>query len=910
MARLWAGGLYTALALFVLVLVVLFHGVFVPGQTLFSNDGPLGELMARCHHLPERFFGCWSDLNNVGFNGGAASPSLSFGLQWLLGPLWFSKFYAISSLLILGTGAWCFLRQSKLSPPACILGGLAAMLNSTFFSVACWGVGAHAITAGMTFFALAALADPAAPRRWLRVVLAGMALGMAVTEGADVGAIFSFYAAAYIIYQAWATPGAGLKSFAGGFARLALVAVCAGFLAAQSLHGLIDTSIRGVKGAQQDAETKAGRWDWATQWSLPKVEAVNLVVPGIFGYRMDDLNSATYWGRMGRAPAWDKYIDNGRQGPPPKGFIRYSGGGNYAGAFVFLLAFWAVAESLRRKDPVFTPAQRRWVWFWLGAGLISFLLALGRFAPFYKYVYTLPYFSTVRNPTKFIYPFGFSLVVLSALGVHGLCRRYLQPAAPGSPSRWPGLRSWWNGAARLEKNWTYGWAATALALLIGWGVYAAHRADLVQYLQGVQIGASPDLVADYSIAHAGWLPAVVILGGGLMILIFSRAFTGRLATRGAICLGLLLAGDLALANYPWVHYWNYQEKYDKNAILDVLEDQPYQHRVAVAPIEQSKPFAPFFKLYKLEWMQHEFPYNNIQAFETVEMPRMPLDYAAFSAAVNATNGAPPWFHLTRAWQLTATGYILAPVGLADYLVQQNIFAQPPLQLVTQFRLERKPGVLQAKRPDEVTVVPASDGPYALYRFLPALARATLFSNWQTTTNDAAALAQLIGPGFDPSKNVLVDGIGPASSPSQTNAAPGSVAIINYAPKDIVLQADARSPAILLLSDHYEADWKVFVDGRPDTLLRCDFLLRGVHLEPGTHRVEFKFQPSTGWLGVSVAAVLTALLVLVVLALQNRKGRPAAPATAVATPVPAAAPPKAERRPDNRKKAPGNRAVKH
>ena len=109
----------------------------------------------------------------------------------------------------------------------------------------------------MTFFALAALADPDAPQRWLRLLLAGAALGMAVTEGADVGAIYSLYVAAFVIYQTWTLEGSHVKNLAWGFGRLALVATCAAVLAAQSIHGLIGTSIVGIKGTQQDAKTKA-----------------------------------------------------------------------------------------------------------------------------------------------------------------------------------------------------------------------------------------------------------------------------------------------------------------------------------------------------------------------------------------------------------------------------------------------------------------------------------------------------------------------------------------------------------------------------------------------------------------------------------------------------------------------------
>jgi hypothetical protein len=169
------------LALLLVTLSLFFHGVFLPGHTLFSNDGPLARLMSECHKLPERFTGCWQDLNSAGYREPGAMPNISFGLLLLLKPVLFSKFYVITALLLLGLGAWCFFRQSGLAPPACILGGLAAVFNSTFFSDACWGIAGHCIAVAMIFFALAALADNSSPRRWLRVILAGLAVGMAVT---------------------------------------------------------------------------------------------------------------------------------------------------------------------------------------------------------------------------------------------------------------------------------------------------------------------------------------------------------------------------------------------------------------------------------------------------------------------------------------------------------------------------------------------------------------------------------------------------------------------------------------------------------------------------------------------------------------------------------------------------------
>ena len=51
------------------------------------------------------------------------------------------------------------------------------------------------------------------------------------------------------------------------------------------------------------------------------------------------------------------------------------------------------------------------------------------------------------------------------------------------------------------------------------------------------------------------------------------------------------------------------------------------------------------------------------------------------------------------------------------------------------------------------------------------------------------------------------------------------------------------------------------DGSAATLLRCNFIMRGVSLAPGTHTVEFRYQPPTGLLYFSLAAMGVLMLVV-------------------------------------------------
>ena len=882
LARISKGGMTTALFVFCAILVVMMYGVFVPGQVLFSNDGPLGRLMSDCHRLPQRFFGCWADLNNIGFNSGAASPNISFGLQWLLGPILFSKFYAMISLLILGLGAWCFFRQSRLSPVACILGGAAMILNSTLFSLACWGLGAEDIAAGMFFFALAAISDTSSRPRWLLLILAGFAVGMEVTEGADVGAILSMLFAVFVIYQALIAEGPRVKNLALGVGRLVLVVFCAAFLAMDTIHSLVSTEIEGVTGTQQDVQTKAQRWDWATQWSLPKTETLGLVVPGLFGYRMDTPSGGQYWGISGRDPAWEHYFNNGQKGDPPTGFFRYSGGGNYIGLLVVLVAIWAAIQSLRPKSSIFTPYQKKWLWFWLVLAVITLLLSFGRYAPFYRLIYALPYFSTIRNPTKFLYLFSFAMVILFAFGIDGLWRRYLKPSAEDRGA----VRTW----GRFEKNWAWGCAAVWTVGLVGWYIYSQHLSELERYLQTAHLNEPAESVAQFSIHQVLWFALFFFLAAGLMLLIFRGAFSGKGATTSVILLGAVLIADLGMADAPWVIYWNYPDKYSSNPVVELLRNKPYEQRAVIIPITWPQRIAIFKTLYKTEWMEQQFPFYNIQTFDVVEMPRVPQDFSVFQKDLNKQAGPESLSRYSQAYQLTNTRYILGPANFGDYWNQR--VPQAPIQLLMRFSVQPKPGYLIATNLGQLTAVADPYGPYAVFDFPSALPRAKLYTHWGIDTNGPAAMEKILSPDFNLHTNVLVAGDVPAASSTNADTPPDSaVQIVHYAPKDVVLTANAPASSVLVLSSHFHPDWKVLVDGVPEKLLKCNYLLQGVYLTPGAHTVEFKFLPANGMFYISLAALVAAASALSCLGIVLIKSRPPVP-----VPVPVAAPPAPQSQP--------------
>jgi hypothetical protein len=893
-------GVWLMLLLIFVILSVLFRYVYVPELTQFSNDGPIGNLNTQAHKAMKEFFGGWQDLNSVGIRE-PAWPGITWCLFGLLGPVAFSKLYAPVGLLLLGLGAWTFFRTMRFALTACILGGLAAMLNSGFFSVACWGVVAHTNTIAMTFFAMAALVSAKNAeswvQRWVRIALAGLAVGMGVAEGADLGAIFSVYVAVFAMFLAWNSEEKPVSRIKTGAVRVGVVALFAVFLAAQPLSVLIRTGITDVKGTQ----SKQDQWAFATQTSLPKSEALCLLVPGLFGYRMDtplDMSTfeskyhgGAYWGQAGRDMRWEtareEWIKNGKQGPAPIfGNMRYTGGGNYTGVFVVLIAVWVVFQSFRGEKSVFPLTHRKWIWFWAVIAVGSLLLAFGRYAPFYQLLYQIPKVSAIRNPSKYTHAVNLALVVLFGFGVHGLCRQYLQASGSEITSLKGHFKNWWAKVSGFDRKWVIGCAVAFLASIIGWLIYSSSRPSLEEYIASVaggsMTGDTPQALAAFSIREVGWFVLFFFLAIALLVFVLSGWFAGKRARLGGILLGLLLVVDLGRANQPWLIVWDYEMKYASNPIIEHLREKPYEHRVAQMPRwlfsifqvdDKIKGIEGYFQtIYGGEWAQHIMLYYNVQSLDIVQMSRMPDDLSAYLGAFVAASSPQELCRMaTRQWELTNTRYILGSAPMIELLNRFFDPVQHRFQIVKRFDFAGKPGITQPTRPVEQTAVLSTNGMFALFEFTGALPRAKLYANWEVSTNADATLRRLASAEFDPHKAVIVtEPIALPAPANATNANPGSVEFSHYEPNHVILKANANAPSILLLNDRFEENWKVSVDGKPAKLLRGNFIMRAVQLEPGQHTVDYRYAPPVHLFYVTSSAIVLGVVLLCFIAISNRR----------------------------------------
>ena len=601
-----ASGFKSAL-LFLTVLAVVFSALFVgsfhPDKVVFSNDGPLGSVVAECRSIPEITTGVWVDSNWLGGPEPTPTPGPSLALRLVTSPVMLDKLYAPVSLMIIACCAYIFFWRMNFSPMACLLGGLAVGLNSDFVGTSCWGVCSQPIAFGMNLLALAALADISTPLRcWLGAALGGFGVGLGIVEGYDQGALFSLFIASFVVMQAIVADGSLAKRILLCVGRLVVVVVCSVFISAAALSTLIGTQVKGVVGMGQDAESKAARWSQVAQVSIPKAEALGIVVPGLFGFRRDTPNGGAYWGRGGSDMAWDEFLQTNHEGQPPVGRIfRAGAGSNYAGVLVLLITAFGLAQSFRKQESVFTSAQRKLIWFWSFIAFVATLLMFGRFAPFYKFFYALPYASTIRNPAKFLHVLEWSLLILFGYGAEALCRvGFGAKTSPSSDvvSHW---KSWWSRATGFDRSWIKGSLAALGVFALAWvgyesmrGQVESHIAEMtrLEYLaSGQTVNASAAASAakttvSFSIGQVGRTVVVLALSVGLVALVVSGWFAGKRAKLGGILLATLLIADLGMIAREWVVMVNWKEKYETNSVIEFLKHRPYEQRVALFPADR------------------------------------------------------------------------------------------------------------------------------------------------------------------------------------------------------------------------------------------------------------------------------------------------------------------------------------
>jgi hypothetical protein len=146
---------------------------------------------------------------------------------------------------------------------------------------------------------------------------------------------------------------------------------------------------------------------------------------------------------------------------------------------------------------------------------------------------------------------------------------------------------------------------------------------------------------------------------------------------------------------------------------------------------------------------------------------------------------------------------------------------------------------------------------------PPLPRAFVVGNAQPVADPGAAFDRIKAPDFDPAKIVYLQG-GVTATPADPGASPATVT--RDGTDGLTVHVTTANAGYLVMSDAYYPGWQATVDGQAANIMQADLAFRAVYLpDGGDHTVVFRFGPQWWLVGWGIAG-LTALGIVVLLAL--------------------------------------------
>ncbi|HEX9444832.1 MAG TPA: YfhO family protein [Candidatus Binatia bacterium] len=455
----------------------------------------------------------------------------------------------------------------------------------------------------------------------------------------------------------------------------------------------------------------------------------------------------------------------------------------------------------------------------VGLIVVTVLIALGDHTPIYQLLFQhVPFFSVIRFPEKFVFLTHALILFIAFKGLNDFfeceTRFSFRPVAC---------------AAFL-------WVVFLLAYLY-LRIHPEPLSGLIARTTDAGIHATATIQNTSAVIANLEMQLVLMLG---IILVF---FLGqRKNLRPAVVKGLLIAiafFDLNSVNGPYQFLLNPEVAYGHSRVLTSPDPEPNRLFYFPAPFNLH-PASYFFlkepSLREFQLLQfgnlmpntgvfHGFDYMQ----ETDALGRWP--YTVFLEGANQ----------------------LPPDRLYRLLGELNV------KYINTFRpLPEKGATLVRYFPEY---------PSWLYKIDRVVPRAYIATTAIHENNPRAILSRLSSDSFDPFKQVVLDKELPLASRSDAS---GNAAITRYENRVVEVDAFSDQPGILVLADSFYPGWRAYVDGREEEILRANLFFRGVAVQPGRHRVEFRYEPASFLIGLIVSMLTLGGVVIGSCALVRRQ----------------------------------------
>jgi hypothetical protein len=524
----------------------------------------------------------------------------------------------------------------------------------------------------------------------------------------------------------------------------------------------------------------------------------------------------------------------------------------YIAPFAALLALFAIACAVRE------PRRNARVLFWLGAALVAWLLMLGDSTPLYRLLYRVPVLNLFRYPSRHAFEWTFALSILAAYGWDALttfaARTRTDATKDHSRMREEGAMKNRVSAREIIVASLMCVACTTVAVL--WWRDAIVRPLRSNY--GLDSGLIPALAESrYMIWKLVFTCAVLLTIWRALKMAPSRARYSLLAF--AVLLSFYVEPQILQA-HVWFPYAR-----DASAFTDA---PPISRWLAQYAPEENRVYTRVNLFVLGYWtpppvdlpnMTAVRGLHNVAGYDQLILER--YSRALGGAGTDAVNpryglkGVPDptlFAPRSRVLDLLNTSYVVTFANLSTNPVEQTNERERVEAIA---KLDATRWQLAYER----------DGVWIL-RNLRASPRAWLVGE-ALPVDGEEALRRIRGEQsedvpFDPQRTALVEDA-PQELPHLAGrdlAADSSARVVEYEPNHLIIETNADRDSLLVVSEMFYPGWEATVDGRDERIRLTDFLLRGVFVPTGRHRVEMRYRAPAARNGAIISALTIVLLI--------------------------------------------------
>ena len=234
--------------------------------------------------------------------------------------------------------------------------------------------------------------------------------------------------------------------------------------------------------------------------------------------------------------------------------------------------------------------------------------------------------------------------------------------------------------------------------------------------------------------------------------------------------------------------------------------------------------------------------------------------------------------------------LMAPYGLEDWQAYDGLYPQrmwrftnemgehlwgkfEPLRSIEYYLNDpRYPPVIPQEKMAGLEPIAQMDGLHVL-KNNDALPRAYLVPQIEAAPDASAVIKKLSDPAFEPRETVLTEAPPPHSLPASNVPAAelGTARVMYRGATRVVVEAEAKTECVLVLSDAYYPGWSATIDGKPAAIFPAYYVFRGVILPAGRHEVIYTYIPWTFKAGMAASVTTLIATSLCALLLSKKRG---------------------------------------